>query len=181
MPELDSLVDAALDGDAAMRGGVMGVFAANISNQSRRDRIFKVLRRGFGDPSREVRSGAARAFYTLEKHRLDDYTALLEAFADSDALLDNAGVVLHMLDEVRRPLPPVMLDICEGFVQAHGTDIGDITTAAAGDAMYIVHLVLRLHAQHNDPDIRRRCLDLIDQLVAIRAHGIDQDLASIER
>lgn len=28
---------------------------------------------------------------------------------------------------------------------------------------------------------RRRCLDLIDQLVAIRAHGIDRDLASIDR
>jgi hypothetical protein len=181
MPELDSLVDAALDGDAAMRAGVMAVLAANVSNPGRRDRTFKVLRRGFGDPSREVRSSAARTFYTLEKHRLDDYTALLEAFADSDALLDNATVVLHMLDEVRRPLPPVVLDICEKFVQAHGADIGDITTAAAGDATYIVHLALRLHAQHNAPDIRRRCLDLIDQLVAIRAHGIDQDLASIER
>jgi hypothetical protein len=47
--------------------------------------------------------------------------------------------------------------------------------------MSVVHLVLRLHAQHTDANIRRRCLDLIDHLVAIRAHGIDQDLASIER
>jgi hypothetical protein len=71
--------------------------------------------------------------------------------------------------------------LLRGFVRAHGADMGEITTAAADDAIYIVHLVLRLHAQHNDSDIRRRCLDLIDQLVAIRAHGIDQDLASIER
>jgi hypothetical protein len=180
-PELDSLVDAALNGDAATRSGVMTVFADNVSNPGRRDRIFNMLKRGFGDPSPEVRSSTARAFYTLDKQRLEEYTALLEAFADSDSLRDSAGVVLHILDEVRRPLPPVVLDICERFVQAHGADIGDISTAAAGDAMYVVHLVLRLHAQHNDPAIRRRCLDLIDQLVAIRAHGIDQDLASIER
>jgi hypothetical protein len=180
-PELDSLVDTALKGDDATRGAIMGVFAVNVSNRSRRDRVFEVLKRGLSDPSREVRSSAARAFYTLDKQRLDDYTALLEAFADSDALPDNAGVVLHMLDEVRRPLPPVALDVCERFVQAHGAEIGDIATAAAGDAMYVVHLVLRLHAQCNDSDIRRRCLDLVDQLVAIRAHGIDQDLASLER
>jgi hypothetical protein len=181
MPELDLLVDAALNGDEATRAGVMVVFADNVSNPTRRDRIFTVLNRGFGDPSHQVRSNAARAFYQLDKQRLDEHTALLEAFANSDSLRDNAGVVLHMLDEVRQPLPPVVLDICEGFVQAHGAAIGDITTAAAGEAMFIVHLVLRLHAQHNDPDIRRRCLDLVDQLVAIRAHGIDQDLASIER
>jgi hypothetical protein len=181
MPELDLLVDAALSGDDATRGGVMTVFADNVSNPRRRDRIFKVLRRGFGDPSREVRSSTARAFYTLDKRRLYEYTALLEAFAISDSLRDNGGVVLHMLDEVRQPLPPVVLNLCERFVQAHSADIGDIATRAAGDAMYVVHLVLRLHAQHNDPDIRRRCLDLVDQLVATRAHGIDQDLASIER
>jgi hypothetical protein len=159
----------------------MVVVADNVSNPNRRDRIFTVLNRGFGDPSHQVRSNAARAFYKLDKQRLDDHTALLEAFAHSDLLRDNAGIVLHMLDEIRQPLPPVVLDICEGFVQAHGATIGDITTAAAGEAMFIVHLVLRLHAQHNDPNIRRRCLDLVDQLVAIRAHGIDQDLASIER
>jgi hypothetical protein len=181
MPELDLLIDAALNGDDATRGGVIAVLADNISNPNRRDRTFTVLGRGFGDPSHQVRSNAARAFYKLDKQRLHEYTALLDAFANSDSLLDNAGVVLHMLDEVRQPLPPVVLDICEEFVQAHGADIGDIRTAAAGEAMSVVHLVLRVHAQHNDPHIRRRCLDLIDQLVAIRAHGIDQDLASIER
>jgi hypothetical protein len=181
MPELDVLVDAALNGDNATRGGVIAVFADNVSNPSRHERTLTVLKRGFGDPSHQVRSSAARAFYKLDKQPLDDHTALLEVFANSDSLRDNAGVVLHMLDEVRQPLPPVVLDICERFVQAHGADIGDITTAAAGEAMSIVHLVLRLHAQHSDPNIRRRCLDLIDRLVAMRAHGIDQDLASIER
>lgn len=87
--------------------------------------------------------------------------------SSSNSLRDNAGVVLRMLDEVRQPLPPVVLDICERFVQAHGANIGDITTAAAGDA--------------SPSSTRRRCLDLIDQLVAIRAHGIDRDLASIDR
>jgi hypothetical protein len=60
-PELDPLVDAALNGDGTTRSGVMGVFAANVSNPGRRDRVFKVLKRGFGDPSREVRSSAVRA------------------------------------------------------------------------------------------------------------------------
>jgi hypothetical protein len=38
-----------------------------------------------------------------------------------------------------------------------------------------------MHAQHTDPILRSRCLDLVDQLVVLRAHGIDRDLDTIER
>jgi hypothetical protein len=38
-----------------------------------------------------------------------------------------------------------------------------------------------MHAQHTDPDVRRRCLDLIDDLVVLRAHNIESDLDAFER
>lgn len=80
-----------------------------------------------------------------------------------------------------QPLPPEVLDVCEAFVTVHHREIGDIANSAAGDAMYVVRLALRMHAQHSDPEVRRRCLDLIDQLVEFRAYDIERDLDTIER
>ncbi len=180
-PTLDPRVDTALSADDATRLGVVGVFAANVIEPNRRERIFEVLTQSFADSSNQVRSRAARAFYGMDKQRLGDYTALLEAFAQSPSVGDNAGAALHLLDESRHPLPTAALDICERFVQIHGASIADISTSAAADARPIVQLVLRLHAQTKDADIRRRCLDMIDQLVTLGAYGIDDDLAAIER
>ena len=134
-----------------------------------------------GALSPTVRSAAVRCFYGLSKQRLEDYEPLIAAFADSVSLHEHAGTVLHELEMARQPLPAVVLDLCERFVHAHGAALGDITTAAAGDAMYVTRLAVRLHGQYTHPDTRRRCLDLIDQLVALGAHGIDEGLASIER
>ena len=159
----------------------MGVFANNITYAPRRDRAVAVVSAALYDPAKAVRDAAERAFYPLDEQRLDDYAPLIAAFAGSPALTDGAGGALHTLESSRQPLPPEVLDLCEAFVAAHQHASGDIATGAAGDAMYVVRLALRLHAQHTEPDIRRRCLDLIDQLVVLRAHGIERDLDTIER
>ena len=59
---------------------------------------------------------------------------------------------------------------------AAGKDVGDIRTHASADSREIVRIVLRLHGQHSDPAVRDRCLDLVDQLLLHRAHGIEQGL-----
>jgi hypothetical protein len=53
--------------------------------------------------------------------------------------------------------------------------------APAGDAMCVVRLTLRVHAQHTHPDVRRRCLDLIDRLIVLGTHNIEADLDTVER
>ena len=40
---------------------------------------------------------------------------------------------------------------------------------------------LRIHAQHTDIQVRRRCLNLIDQLVVLRARNIESELDAVER
>ncbi|MDP8978270.1 MAG: hypothetical protein M3N17_06795 [Actinomycetota bacterium] len=157
------------------------VFADNITYAPRRDRTIAVLSTALYDAEKGVRDAAERAFYRLDDHPLADYAPLIAAFAESPALTDGAAAALHTLESSRQPLPPTILDVCEAFVAAHQQDIGDISTAAAGDVMYVVRLTLRMHAQHTDPDVRRRCLDLIDQLVVLRAHNIESDLDTIER
>jgi hypothetical protein len=181
-PALDGNVDAILGGaDDIARAAAVEVFADNVTYPPRRDRSIAVIAAALHDPVKTVRDAAERAFYRLDDERLSDYIPMIAALAGSPALADGAGAALHSLETSRHPLPPEVLEVCEAFVTAHQRDIGDIATAAAGDAMYVVRLALRMHAQHTDPELRRRCLDLIDQLVAFRAHDIERDLDTIER
>lgn len=181
-PSLDSEVDAVLNsGDDTARAAAIEVFADNVTYAPRRDRSMVVIAAAFHDPAKIVRDAAERAFYALDDERLSDYTPIIAALAGSPAFPDGGSAALHSLETSRHPLPPEVLGVCEAFVAAHQRDIGDIATSAAGDAMYVVRLALRMHAQHTDPELRRRCLDLIDQLVAFRAHDIERDLDTIER
>jgi len=180
-PALDPAVDAALNGEGSTRAGVTEVFAENLHDSDRMDRAIAVLSQSFSDPSAEVRSAALRCFYGLEEQTLEDYEPLLAALADSPALQDDPGAVFQSLESARKPLPKSVLNLCEGFVEAHGASLSDMSTAAAADATHIVQLAIRLHAQHADPETRRRCLDLIDRLVVLGVYGIDQNLALIER
>lgn len=178
-PELDNQVDAVLDGDDIARAAAVDVFATNITNKSRRDRSVAVLSKALHDPSKAVRDAAQRAFFRLADERLDGYIPLIAAVAHGPSLA--ARPALLALEKSRQPLPAAALDVCEKFVRVHQRDISDIATAAAGDAIYVVKLALRLHAQYTDPDLRRRCLDMIDQLVILGAHNIERDLDTIER
>lgn len=180
-PTLDPAVDEIFAGDEANRAAIAGVYAANIVHPDRRERAIDMLGRALRDGSRTVRDAAAHAFYDLKDERLDPFVPLFEHLVRSPALTEDAGPVLNVLEQCRHPLPTVALDVCEHFVAAHGQNLGNISTAAASDAMHAVRVALRLHAQHTDPDTRRRCLDLIDSLVAAQAHNIEKDLAAIER
>jgi hypothetical protein len=180
-PEVDAAVDAVLESsDDATRAAAVAVFADNVTFAPRRDRGIAVISAAFHNPAKVVRDTAERAFYQLGNERLADYAPMIVALTDSPALVDGAGTVLHSLESSRQPLPPEVLDLCEAWVNAHRTSISDIATAA-GDAMFVVRLTLRMHAQHTEPTLRSRCLDLIDELVVLRAHGVDGDLDTVER
>ncbi len=181
VPGVDSDVDGVLEGGHDAVRKAVEVFADNVTYRPRRDRSMAVIAAALHDPAKAVRDAAKRGFYGLDTERLTDYAPIIAALARSPALADGAGAALHSLEASRQPLPPEVLDLCEAFVAEHQRDIGDIATRAAGEATYVVRLALRMHAQHTDPDLRRRCLDLIDQLVAFGAHEIERDLDTIER
>jgi hypothetical protein len=181
-PSLDDEVDALLaSGDDVARTAAINVFADNVTYAPRRERSIAVISAAFHDRVKDVRDAAQRAFYQLGDQALADYVPLIAAIAASPALADGAAAALNAFEQSRQPLPLAILDVCEAFVTAHKQDIGDISTAAAADVTYVVRLTLRMQAQHTDPDVRRRCLDLIDELVVLRAHNIESDLDSIER
>jgi hypothetical protein len=182
IPDLDQEVDALLgSADDTIRETAVRVVAENVTHSPRRNRSIEIISAAFHDPAKAVRNAAARCFYQLEEEPLTGYEPLIAALAASPALADGAGAALHALDSSRQPLPPVTLDLCEAFVRTHEGAIGDISTAAAGDAPYVVRLTLRMHAQAADTALRRRCLDLVDQLAVLGAHDLERELNNIQR
>lgn len=182
IPDLDPLVDTLLDSeDESVPAAIVKVVADNTTTRLRRERAFELLTGAFTDPSPEVREAAITCFYSLEGERLSDYEQLLTAFGTSPAFDHDTSAVFHVLESSRHPLPSVVIDLCERFTAGHQAALGDLSTAAAGAGIYVSSLVIRLLAQHTDPHVRTRCLDLIDQLVLAGAHGIDDSLDKIER
>jgi hypothetical protein len=179
---LDAVVDSLVgSSDEVTRVAAVRVFADNVTYEPRRHRAIAVLTAALHDTSPAVRGDAEHAFYRLGDQRLTEYDELIQAFADSPAVADGASAALHALESSRHPLPPSVIDVCEAWVAAHDSDVGDLRTGAAGDVMDVVRLVLRIHAQHSDADLRRRCLDLVDRLVVLRAYNIEVELDSVDR
>lgn len=181
-PDLDSNVDAVLrGGDDTARAAAVEVFADNVTYPPRLDRSMAVIAAALHDPGQD-RPRCRRTRVLRPRRRTsprlcpDDRRAGRQPRARRRRRRGPA-----LAGDIPPAAPPGGARLCEAFVTAHQRDIGDIATSAAGDAMYVVRLALRMHAQHTDPDLRRRCLDLIDQLVAFRAHDIERDLDTIER
>lgn len=178
---LDGFVDECMNGLAPERTGVLDVAVQNLKRELRRERLIELVSRGLRDPDPDVRQQAARAFYEIDHLPLEDAGILFDAAATSEDFESVGEPALRALEDYRMPLPASALRLCERFVELHGRDIGDIRTGAAGSAVHAVRVAIRFHAQQSDPDARARCLDVIDLLVANRAHGIDEGLAALER
>lgn len=182
-PELDARIDAFLAGKPSARAAAVEVFATYLGASNRRDRSQAVISSAFDDENTEVRNQAARAFYSLQdvSGSLRDFEDLFTRFAASRGLGDSGHAALRVLNAAAAELPKTALTVCEAIVAHDGTQLSDIRTSAAGDAFEITTTVLRVYAQYADPDLHRRCLDLIDDMVTFAAGGIDDELSSFER
>jgi hypothetical protein len=181
--DLDPLVEKILAGtDEEGRIGVVEVAAASARGTLRPDRSRTILTAAFDDASKDVRAAAARCFRGLHRQPFDDQIRLLTAaFTDSLAFAEHSGDLIFELDQTTHPLPEWTLDPCERYLSQPGSAVADLSTRAAGHGYHLVKIVFRMYAQHLTGPIRRRCLNLMDTLLAVGAHNADEAFASAER
>lgn len=74
-------------------------------------------------------------------------------------------------------LPVAALELCEVAVDPAGAGASDSQTARAALARDALAVVLRLY-RSGDNGVRSRCLDVIDRLSGIGAHGLTDALAA---
>jgi len=131
----------------------------------------------FDDPEERVRHRASIAFERLDQMPATTATRLVAAFTTSAAFAENLDTLFHALQRSNRLLPETALDACQRAIAMTGNDLGDIRTAAAGASIDIIGLVLRIYRQADEP-LRRRCLDLIDDLSDAGALDLQNALAA---
>jgi hypothetical protein len=171
-PEAMSLVDQALNGPAAARQGVAQVAAANLGEAAFAEFLEELLRRLFVDDERSVRDAASDCFRQLEPEQVGEHRQLIHDFVKSQAFADDPGDLFYALEKSTQPVPEEAIAACRAFIST----AGDLASRAAFDASSATNLILAAYVQAKNQEQQENALDVIDELIANRAYGVDRAL-----
>ena len=158
------------------RAGAATVYARNLSDQTVGAECEKHLRTLFEDESDLVRREASRCWVYLQPDQIASRGSLIGAFAQSLRSASDVSLLSYRLKEARRPLPAEVCDLAEHAIAAFGLKAASIQYAEAGAAGELAVLMVRLHEQTNDPIVRERVLDTMDEMIRTGFYGIDEQL-----
>ena len=158
------------------RSGAASIYAHNLSDKTIGEACEERLRTLFLDESAQVRQAASRWWIALEPDELASRGPLISAFAESMGPDDDVGTLAYRLKEARRPLPAEVCTLAEQMVRAYGTRAASVQNRQAGAAHMLAPLLVRLHEQTDDPSLRERILNVIDEMLRVGFWGIDEQL-----
>ncbi|NHQ60428.1 hypothetical protein G9409_07460 [Chlorobium sp. BLA1] len=183
-PSLDELSELALMGNSSSRLGAAQIARQNLTQINCRSWCEMALLRLFNDRDEIVRREAARCFWILwhdPELSLADYNELITSFLVSQSFVEEPTFLLHALEATRQRVPEAILDICEMFVAKCSEQARDIRTSIAGDEMTVGKLVFRAYAQLKAMPMRKRALNLIDEMCAEGLQSAGLHLSEFER
>jgi hypothetical protein len=163
----DYLAERALSGDEPCRLGACEVAKTNILHPDCRAWCEPVLLRLFRDSSTAVRTQAAGCFWQLwhsPDTPLTDYEPLIRGFLDSPAFAEEPSFLLRALEDTKRRVPEITLEVCELFTTSCAEGARDVRTALAADEPTIGKIVFSAYAQLESKHLRMRALDVIDRM-----------------
>ena len=76
----------------------------------------------------------------------------------------------------QRPLPAEVCTLAERALAAFGYKAASFQNEEAGVSGELAVLMVRLHEQTNDPELRERVLNTIDEMIRSGFYGIDEQL-----
>ena len=176
MDEAREDADLVLGMGEEARVSAAGIYAHNVSNDSVGRECEERLKVLFLDESRAVRQSAARCWRTLEPNELAKRGSLLGAFADSIDPHDDVTGLVYTLKQLHERLPPEICELAERVVAAYGPKGADFQLREAGAASMLTPLIIRLHEETEEPELRRRVLDVIDDMLWMRFIGMNDQL-----
>ena len=168
--------DVVLQLGEGARAGAAYIYAHNLSDKTIGGTCEERLRTLFLDESAQVRQAIRRWWAALEPDELASRGPLMSAFAESMNSDDDVGTLAYRLKEARRPLPAELCTLAERMVGAYGTRAASVENREAGAAYMLAPLLIRLHEQTDDPLLRERILNVIDEMLRVGFWGIDEQL-----
>jgi hypothetical protein len=179
--DAQALVESCLYGGTELRTGIAEISAANVTSASYREFCSNILGQLFHDSEEQVRSKAAGCFRQFEKEELGQAEELASAFVGSPAFVHDCHSLLRALDQTTAKLPGPTFAACRRFIDVFGAEASSFATKASFDATIVSRLIVRAYAQAEEPELRSRCLDLIDRMSALGTLELAESLQAYER
>ncbi|MDE2932735.1 MAG: hypothetical protein OXS47_02555 [Chloroflexota bacterium] len=153
------------------------VYAENLADETVGAHCETKLEALFDDEGQPVRQAASRCWGALPPDQLALKGPLIGVFARSHAFdQHSAGTLAHHLERAQQPPPVEVCDLAERAVAEFGDKVTSIQFEEAFVATELSKLVTRLLAETDDRTLRKRILDVIDDMQRARFLGIDEQL-----
>ena len=150
---------------ATTRAAAAEIYAHNVSNTTVSSKCEERLKILFGDEDDTVRQSAAGCWRALEPNEVAKRGALLGAFMESVSSDVDVFTLVYKLKQSHEPLPSEVCEWAERVVTACGPKGKDFQLRESGAARELAPLIIRLHEETKDPELRRRVLDVIDDML----------------
>jgi hypothetical protein len=171
----ESRADKCLDGPEPMRKAAAEVAAANLVGAANRIRCRSILLRLFEDSSNEVRKAAATCFSRMSGGAIAEFLDLVRGFIASKAFHENTFYLFRALETTTAHLPEIVCTAVERILEALRVP------RSTHVSVYVPHrmetILLRAYEGTDSPDIKERCLDLLDAMLML---GVMHSDASLE-
>ena len=158
------------------RAGAAEVYGEYLSNETVGTECEKLLVKLFADESEIVRKAASNCWRRLKPDQIASRGSLIGEFVRSMGPGDSASILAYRLNETRRPLPAEVCDLAERAVATYGYKAAYIQFSEAGTATYLSALMVRLLDETDDPILRNRILNAIDEMIRAGFMGIGEQL-----
>ena len=168
--------DVVLNGGAEARVGAARVYADLLADETVGSECETRLGTLFVDECESVRREAGGCWLRLNPDQLASRGPLIGAFAEAMRSDSDANIIAYRLREAQRSLPAEVCDLAQSAVAAFGFRASSEQNSEAGAASDLSVLMVRLHEETDDPILRRRILDVIDEMIRAGFIGIDEQL-----
>lgn len=175
------LIEECLAGNEAQRRGAAWVFAINLGNVSCRGTCEAALSRLMNDSEALVREEAAKCFNEIRAEDVTEYKAFIGAFVQSAAFVTHPFALVHLVTEANAVPADIACLVCERFVEVAREEIGNISTHASAYTHRIAGHLAETYRKVSNPEIRSRCLTILERMQQAGAWDLDQTLEGLER
>jgi hypothetical protein len=176
-PEADRLIEAG----KVYRRLAADVASHAITSEECRDRAERQLIRFFNDEDNQVRQQAAEVFRQIEPNEFARFSDLAEAYLASRAFDHDAFAFFHALEQATTSVHALVISAAQQII-ANLEVNGATGTTNYVDLHQLQGLLTREYAaSENDPELRRRLLDVIDVMLEREMYGADEILKAHER
>ncbi|HYG74971.1 MAG TPA: hypothetical protein VEK08_08220 [Planctomycetota bacterium] len=167
-------------GTPEMRRGAADVYATNVNDPGVGEECKQFLPALFNDDDPEVQKESSKCFDGMNGDQLRSVGPLIQTFASSKAFAVGSWSLVRALEHSTELLPDAVLAVVGRSVA--------LLKAALPERNYsglevdsCAKLILRLYQQSNDGNIRKKCLDIVDEMERMNCYGISSQLANTER